>query len=80
MDKDKLGRWLSERQVEQGGLNGRAEKLEDVCYSWWVGSSLAMIGRLHWVDGEALKGFILRCQVGFLSELLFMGSADGVGS
>lgn len=64
VDKDKLGRWLSERQVEQGGLNGRAEKLEDVCYSWWVGSSLAMIGRLHWVDGEALKGFILRCQVG----------------
>ncbi|KAH7417420.1 terpenoid cyclases/protein prenyltransferase alpha-alpha toroid [Cadophora sp. MPI-SDFR-AT-0126] len=62
VDKDKLGRWLSERQVEQGGLNGRAEKLEDVCYSWWVGSSLAMIGRLHWVDGEALKGFILRCQ------------------
>lgn len=63
VDKDKLGMWLSERQVEQGGLNGRAEKLEDVCYSWWVGSSLAMIGRLHWVDGQALKGFILRCQV-----------------
>ncbi|PBP25811.1 hypothetical protein BUE80_DR003258 [Diplocarpon rosae] len=62
VDKDKLGRWLSERQVEQGGLNGRAEKLEDVCYSWWVGSSLAMIGRLRWVDGEALSAFILRCQ------------------
>lgn len=60
---DKLGRWLSERQVECGGLNGRPEKDEDVCYSWWVASSLAMIGRLHWIDGQKLKGFILRCQV-----------------
>lgn len=29
---------------------GRPEKLPDVCYSWWVLSSLAMIGRLHWID------------------------------
>ncbi|TAQ87303.1 hypothetical protein B7494_g4386 [Chlorociboria aeruginascens] len=29
VDKDKLGRWLSERQVEAGGLNGRPEKKED---------------------------------------------------
>jgi geranylgeranyl transferase type-2 subunit beta len=64
VDKDKLGRWLSERQVEKGGLNGRPEKLEDVCYSWWVGSSLAMIERLHWVDGGKLAEYILRCQVG----------------
>lgn len=63
VDKDKLGRWLSERQVEEGGLNGRPEKLEDVCYSWWVGSSLRMIGRLHWIDGGKLASFILKCQV-----------------
>jgi geranylgeranyl transferase type-2 subunit beta len=63
VDGDKLGRWLSERQVEGGGLNGRPEKLEDVCYSWWVGSSLAMIGRLHWIDGGRLAKFILSCQV-----------------
>lgn len=59
---DKLGRWLSERQVECGGLNGRPEKVEDVCYSWWVATSLAMIGRLHWIDGEKLTNFILKCQ------------------
>jgi geranylgeranyl transferase type-2 subunit beta len=64
VDKDKLGMWLSERQVEGGGLNGRPEKLEDVCYSWWVSSSLSMIGRLHWIDGEKLSRFILKCQVG----------------
>jgi geranylgeranyl transferase type-2 subunit beta len=62
---DKLGRWLSERQVEAGGLNGRPEKLEDVCYSWWVASSLTMIGKLHWIDGNKLTEFILKCQASF---------------
>ena len=63
VDANKLGAWLSERQLPNGGLNGRPEKLEDVCYSWWVISSLAMIDRLHWIDREKLVGFILRCQV-----------------
>lgn len=63
VDKDRLGAWLSERQLANGGLNGRPEKLEDVCYSWWVVSSLAMIDRLHWIDGEKLIAFILKCQV-----------------
>ncbi|KAG9247502.1 geranylgeranyl transferas-like protein type II beta subunit [Calycina marina] len=62
VNKDKLGRWLSERQVEAGGLNGRPEKLEDVCYSWWVAASLTMIGKLHWIDGDKLAKFILSCQ------------------
>jgi geranylgeranyl transferase type-2 subunit beta len=62
VDIDRLGAWLSERQLPNGGLNGRPEKLEDVCYSWWVLSSLAMIDRLHWIDAEKLKAFILRCQ------------------
>lgn len=63
IDRDRLGAWLSERQLPNGGLNGRPEKLEDVCYSWWVLSSLAMIDRLHWIDGNKLVQFILRCQV-----------------
>ena len=63
IDKDRLGGWLSERQLPNGGLNGRPEKLEDVCYSWWVLSSLAMIDRLHWIDGNKLVRFILLCQV-----------------
>lgn len=62
VDKDKLGRWLSERQLAGGGLNGRPEKEEDVCYSWWVLSSLSMIGRSHWINRDQLIGFILRCQ------------------
>jgi len=62
VDRDRLGGWLSERQLSNGGLNGRPEKLEDVCYSWWVLSSLAMIDRLHWIDSSRLSSFILRCQ------------------
>ncbi|KAF4213325.1 hypothetical protein CNMCM8980_002196 [Aspergillus fumigatiaffinis] len=34
VNKDRLGRWLSERQLDNGGLNGRPEKLPDACYSW----------------------------------------------
>ena len=63
VDRDRLGAWLSERQMRNGGLNGRPEKLEDVCYSWWVLSGMAMIDRLHWVDRDKLIGFILSCQV-----------------
>ncbi|PYH43377.1 Rab geranylgeranyltransferase subunit beta BET2 [Aspergillus saccharolyticus JOP 1030-1] len=62
VNKDRLGGWLSERQVENGGLNGRPEKLPDACYSWWVGASLAMIDRLHWIDSRKLTAFILQCQ------------------
>lgn len=62
IDADKLGSWLSDRQVEGGGLNGRPEKLPDVCYSWWVLSSLAMLGRANWVDFEKLEKYIISCQ------------------
>jgi geranylgeranyl transferase type-2 subunit beta len=62
-DIEKLGRWLSERQVDGGGLNGRPEKLEDVCYSWWVAASLKIIGKLHWIDESKLARYILECQV-----------------
>ncbi len=34
VDCDELGWWLAERQGPTGGLNGRPEKLPDVCYSW----------------------------------------------
>jgi len=58
-----LGWWLAERQLPSGGLNGRPEKLPDVCYSWWVFSTLNILGRDHWIDKEGLKTFILASQV-----------------
>jgi geranylgeranyl transferase type-2 subunit beta len=54
IDVDRLGWWLCERQLPSGGLNGRPEKLPDVCYSWWVLSALTILGRLHWIDKNSL--------------------------
>jgi geranylgeranyl transferase type-2 subunit beta len=66
VDRDRLCGWLSERQVSEGqgsgGLNGRPEKKEDVCYAWWVLSPLAVLDRVHWIDKDALTRFILKCQ------------------
>ena len=46
VDEDLLCWWLSERQCDSGGLNGRPEKQADVCYSWWILSSLSILGRV----------------------------------
>ena len=51
---DDLGWWLAERQTPGGGLNGRPEKLPDVCYSWWILSALAIMRRLNWIDRTLL--------------------------
>jgi geranylgeranyl transferase type-2 subunit beta len=50
IDVDLLGWWLSERQCDSGGLNGRPEKQADVCYSWWILSCLSIIGRVSSCD------------------------------
>lgn len=63
LDPDPVGSWLCERQLPNGGLNGRPQKLEDVCYSWWVLSSLSMAQRLHWINANKLRAFILSAQV-----------------
>ena len=62
IDVDKLSFWLASRQLPSGGLNGRPEKKGDVCYSWWVMSSLSMMGRLHWISRASLFDYILLCQ------------------
>ena len=62
VDKDSLGLWLSERQCDSGGFNGRPEKVPDVCYSWWIGASLVMIGKQDWINKEKLVNFILSAQ------------------
>jgi geranylgeranyl transferase type-2 subunit beta len=65
MERDSsLAWWLAERQVDSGGLNGRPEKQADVCYSWWIVSSLAILGKLSWIQQDRLAAFILQCQDG----------------
>jgi len=62
VDLPTLGWWLAERQLPNGGMNGRPEKLEDVCYSHWVLSSMAILNKLTWIDSAALTRFILSAQ------------------
>jgi len=62
IDAEAVCWWLAERQLPCGGLNGRPEKLQDVCYSWWVLSGLHALDRMNWIDKDALEAFILSCQ------------------
>ncbi|QRV83367.1 terpenoid cyclase [Ceratobasidium sp. AG-Ba] len=62
VDQPTLAWWLAERQLPNGGLNGRPEKLEDVCYSFWVLSSLCILKKPHWIDADSLAKFILSAQ------------------
>eukprot|EP00871_Galdieria_phlegrea_P003241 jgi/Galph1/3918/GphlegSOOS_G2631.1 len=74
IDQDLVGWWLAERQLKNGGLNGRPDKKADVCYSWWVLASLAMLDRIHWIHVDALVEFIIQCQ-----DLQYGGIADYPG-
>lgn len=65
VERERLSFWLAERQIPGvGGLNGRPQKLQDVCYSWWVLSALSILQQgFDWIDHGALIQFILDCQV-----------------
>ncbi|CAM6122205.1 unnamed protein product [Calypogeia fissa] len=58
-----VGGSVSIKYVKQGCLNGLPEKFPDVCYSWWVLSSLVIIDRAHWISKEKLSCQLvsLRC-------------------
>ncbi|KAJ7937231.1 rab geranylgeranyltransferase [Mycena leptocephala] len=58
VDSDTLAWWLAERQLPNGGLNGRPEKLED----FWVLSALSILDKVSWIDSEKLTSFILSAQ------------------
>lgn len=62
LDCDGLIEWLVWRQLPCGGFNGRPEKLPDVCYSWWILSSLSTLNSINRIDSSKLKDFILKCQ------------------
>lgn len=61
-NQEKVLKFLSLRQTSLGGFNGRPEKLPDVCYSWWVLSSIYAITDKQIVDLDHLEQFILQCQ------------------
>ena len=72
LNHERLIDWLASRQlVEEGGFNGRINKLVDSCYNFWQGASfelfdIALKGKGN-VDGEwlfnqeALQGYTVIC-------------------
>jgi len=62
--RKKLLEYLVWRQVAGGGLNGRPEKLPDVCYSWWNLSAIKQLNdnKSLLIDARALQEFILASQ------------------
>jgi len=55
-----LRRWCLARQGE--GFQGRPNKPEDTCYSFWVGSTLHLLDIQHLADQEANRRFVLSTQ------------------
>lgn len=60
---EQLLSWLTARQQQKnGGFNGRIEKEEDACYSFWCGASLAILGSHDLIDAKADTDWLLSCQ------------------
>ncbi|KAJ0103595.1 hypothetical protein Patl1_06334 [Pistacia atlantica] len=54
--------WCLQRQEDDGGFQGRANKSSDTCYAFWIGAVLRILGGYKFIDREALRGFLLTCQ------------------
>ncbi|CRG97712.1 geranylgeranyltransferase type2 beta subunit, putative [Plasmodium gallinaceum] len=63
ISKKKLIRWLCDR-YENYGINGRVGKDHDVCYAWWVLSSLVALKKSlkKLFNINILIDYILKCQ------------------
>jgi len=62
-DRSRTLRWLSDRQI--GGFQGRTEKAQDACYSFWCGGSLKILAAEKLVNVKANADFLLECQFKF---------------
>ncbi|XP_066977343.1 geranylgeranyl transferase type-1 subunit beta [Macrobrachium rosenbergii] len=60
--RQRLIRWLVNRQSAEGGLQGRPNKRSDTCYTFWIGASLKLLGGIDFLDLEALRQFVLSTQ------------------
>lgn len=59
---ESLTAWCLQRQVPGSGYMGRPNKPEDTCYSFWVGATLAILGRLDMTDTSASRNYVLSTQ------------------
>jgi geranylgeranyl transferase type-1 subunit beta len=53
--------WCVSRQV--AGMQGRPNKDEDTCYSYWIGATLRLVGgRDDLLHHDLLRGYVMKCQ------------------
>lgn len=62
VDREQIIGFLVNRQLSNGGLCGRVDKKEDVCYSFWDLSALMMLEDEELIDYSKLRDFILSCE------------------
>mmetsp|Transcript_30609 Transcript_30609/g.67258 ORF Transcript_30609/g.67258 Transcript_30609/m.67258 type:complete len:393 (-) Transcript_30609:58-1236(-) len=58
--KDDLIHWCVSRQLS--GMQGRPNKVEDTCYSYWIGGTLRLLECDDLLDTDMLTCFVLSCQ------------------
>lgn len=58
--RHELLQWCTSRQI--GGMQGRPNKLEDTCYSFWIGGSLRLLGEDELLSHEQLRAFVMKNQ------------------
>lgn len=61
VDRAQIEDFLVFRQCPNGGLNGRINKKEDVCYSFWAFAAVQLLGADS-IDRSALMSFIYECE------------------
>ncbi|KAG8390875.1 hypothetical protein BUALT_Bualt01G0129100 [Buddleja alternifolia] len=54
--------WSLQKQAQDGGFQGRANKPADTCYAFWVGGVLKILGADKFINEKALREFLLTCQ------------------
>jgi geranylgeranyl transferase type-1 subunit beta len=58
--RQELVHWCVRRQVR--GLQGRPNKDEDSCYSYWIGGTLRLLGQDELLNHQQLRQFVMQCQ------------------
>jgi geranylgeranyl transferase type-1 subunit beta len=58
--RNELIHWCVSRQV--GGFQGRPNKDEDTCYSYWIGGTLRLLGMDGLLRHDKLRDFVFQCQ------------------
>jgi geranylgeranyl transferase type-1 subunit beta len=58
--RNELIHWCVLRQVR--GMQGRPNKNEDTCYSYWIGGTLRLLNADEYLNKDVLTNFVLSCQ------------------